>query len=187
MHKSSLCRIKIRRNLVATGIAEALGLSVATGTVEAAALTSLVITSGTFAMGALTPVPNVINNFSGANLVAGYHDATFDPTVAQGHPVPGAVMAWDFNAGGVWSNAFTAAAAAGASGGGPVPSGDVTGTALTLDLSALFANWSGTDFNQGNAAISRTASGGASGTFTMGWTSLRCSTRAVLWLMARPT
>jgi hypothetical protein len=50
--------------------------------------------------------------------------------------------------------------------------GDVTGTALMLDPGSLFMNWKGTNFNQGNAPISGTASGGASCTFTMDWTSL---------------
>lgn len=42
----------------------------------------------------------------------------------------------------------------------------------TLDLETLFMNWEGTNFNQGNTVISGTASGGASCTFTMHWTSL---------------
>jgi len=50
--------------------------------------------------------------------------------------------------------------------------GDVTGTVLTLDPGSLFMNWKGTNFNQGNAPISGTASGGASCTFTMDRASL---------------
>jgi hypothetical protein len=152
-------------------IGTAMGLSVTATSTQAATLTSLVITGGTFQMGVFTPAPNVITDFSGANLIDAYNPATWDTTVAQIGPAPGAVMAWDFNSGGVWANAFTAASVAGVSGGGPVPSGDVTGSTLTLNLSALFVNWKDS-FNQGNVAISGTASGGANGTFTMDWTSL---------------
>ena len=40
-------------------------------------------------MGVFTPVPNIITNFSGANLVAEYHDATWNTIDIGTHNVSG--------------------------------------------------------------------------------------------------
>jgi PKD repeat protein len=103
--------MKLKKTALALAIAGSLG---AVANVEATPLASLVITGGTFAMGVFTPAPNPITNFSGANLIGGYQPATWNTAVAQSGPAAGAVMAWDFNGGGVWVNSFTAASAAGA-------------------------------------------------------------------------
>jgi len=166
MKNTNPCLIRVKRSLIATAVAGVIGLSVTTTAAEAASLSSLAITSGTFTMGAFTPVPNIITNFSGANLIGAYNPATWDENLTQTGPASGAVMAWDFNGiSGVWFNAFTAAS------GGPAPSGDVTGTTLTLDLSALFNNVYGRSHSQGGF-VTGIASGGTSGTFTASWTSI---------------
>jgi hypothetical protein len=43
---------------------------------------------------------------------------------------------------------------------------------LSVDLTSLFDNWNGNNFNQGANPVTGTASGGSTGTFTASWTSL---------------
>ena len=152
--------MKIKRNAIAAAVAGAIGLSGAMGAAEAASLTSLVITGGTFAMGVFTPAPNPITNFSGANLIAGAIAPTFDTSVAQTGADASSPVAWDFNLGGTWVNSYTTGAS----------SGDATGTSISGTIN-LTDNWNGTNFAQGGA-FSGTASGGTSGTFSASWTSL---------------
>jgi hypothetical protein len=147
----------IKRNAIATAVAGALGLSVAASAVEAAALTSLVITGGTFAMGVFTPSPNPITNTSGANLIAGTIAPGFDTTTAQTGPAGSSPIAWDFNGGGTWVNSFTTA----------VSSGDDTGGVLSGNI-FITDNWNTTNFAQGGAF---TGTGDGSN-FSIGWTSL---------------
>jgi hypothetical protein len=51
---------------------------------------------------------------------------------------------------------------------------DNVGGTTSFDISAFFANWNGTDFNQGSSAATLTTSNCVAGTcdFTMSWTSL---------------
>jgi hypothetical protein len=141
-------------------IGTAMGLNVTTTSTQAATLTSLVITGGTFAMGVITPAPNVITSFSGANLIAGAIAPTFDTTVAQPAPAASSPIAWDFSQGGVWANTFTTAPS----------SGDATGGTISgfIDITV---NFTGASFVQ-SAAFTGSHTGTTSGTFDIGWTSL---------------
>ena len=149
--------MKNKRNTVAMAVAGAIGLSGAMTVVEAATLTSLVITSGTFAMGVFTPAANLITNFSGANLIAGAIAPTYDGTVAQTGPAASSPIAWDFNLGGTWVNSYTTAAS----------SGDATGGSISGTIN-IIDNWNGTDFAQGGAFTGTTSGSN----FTASWTSL---------------
>ena len=93
--------MKHKKTRVALAISVMLGGYVTT---QAATLnlTSLVITSGAFAQGVFTPVPNPITHFGEQNLVAGSVPATWNTTIGPFGPQPGAIMAWDYNAGGNW-------------------------------------------------------------------------------------
>ena len=136
----------------------AMGLGVAATSVHAATLTSLVITGGTFALGPVfTPVPNVITNFSGANLIGPAIAPTFDTTVGQSGPAASSPMAWDFNGGGSWVNSFTT---------GP-SSGDETGGVMTGTID-ITINWYGYNFAQSN---NFTGTGDGSN-FSIAWTAL---------------
>jgi len=181
MMKTTCQTRKLNRNLVGVAVAGAIGLGTTTGDADAAALTSLVITSGTFALGVFTPTPNIITHFSNANLIGAYQPATWDTSIAQTGPASGAVMAFDFNGGGTWANMYTAASTVNGSPVGPVPSGDVSGTTLSVDLSALIFNWQTNNYPQITfdpinhlpiTHVTGTASGGASGTFTASWNTI---------------
>jgi hypothetical protein len=113
-------------------IGTAMGLSVATTSTQAATLTSLVITGGTFAMGVFTPAPNPFTSVSGANLIAGAIAPTFDTTVAQTAVAASSPIAWDFNLGGVIVNSFTTAPSSGDATGGVI-SGFID---ITINLSS---------------------------------------------------
>ena len=152
--------MSIKRKALAAAVGAAMGLSVAATATQAATLSSLVITAGTFAMGVFTPAPNVITNFSGDNLIAGAVAAGFDTTVAQSGPAASSPIAWDFNGGGTWVNSFTTAAS----------SGDATGGVMSGSI-VLTDNWNTTNFAQGGA-FTGTNTGTTSGTFDIGWTSL---------------
>jgi len=149
--------MSMKKTSVATAVAGAIGLGLATSAVNAASLTSLVITGGTFQMGVFTPVANVITNTSGANLIAGAIAPTFATGVAQTGPAASSPIAWDFNGGGTWVNSFTTAAS----------SGDETGGVMSGTI-VLTDNWNTTNFAQGGAFT-----GTGDGTnFSIGWTSL---------------
>ncbi|MEW6119355.1 MAG: PEP-CTERM sorting domain-containing protein [Pseudomonadota bacterium] len=88
------------------------------------------------------------------NLVDGYHGAgTF-----SGGANAASIVDMMFFGGAV--NVYTAASNLGATttpagsiAGGPVPTADVSGGAITMNLSSWFANYNGTDFNQGSPSI----------------------------------
>jgi hypothetical protein len=147
----------MNKKAIAAIVGTAMGLSVAATSIQAASLTSLVITSGTFQMGVFTPVANTITSFSGANLIAGAIPAGFDTTVAQFTAAASSPIAWDFNGGGTFVNSFTTAAS----------SGDETGGVMSGTIN-ITDNWNGTDFAQGGAF---TGTGNGS-TFSINWTSL---------------
>ena len=134
-----------------------MGLGVAATSVHAASLTSLVITGGTFAMGAFTPAPNPITHVSGANLIGPAIAPTFDTTVAQFGPAASSPVAWDFNGNGTWVNSFTT---------GP-SSGDETGGVLTGTID-ITINW-----GKGNLAQTGRFTGTGDGSnFSIAWTSM---------------
>lgn len=112
---------------------------------------------------------------SAYNLVNGYNGAgTFN-----GGANPTSIINMTFFGGAV--NTYTAASnlgtvnnLPGSIAGGPVPSGSVNfgaGT-IALDLSSWFANYNGTDFNQGSPTVVGSAVGaGNTGTFNVKWSS----------------
>lgn len=157
--------MSIKRKALATAMAGAIGLGVAP-IAQSSTLTSLVITSGTFAMGVFTPTPNTITNFGGQNIV-GTTVAANGTGVSQGGALGSSIIAWDFNGGGTWVNTFSTATS----------SGGVEGSAITASIN-LYDNWNGTNFFQGTTGngtqlATGTATGTAtSGTYTLSWQSL---------------
>ncbi|MEW5873499.1 MAG: PEP-CTERM sorting domain-containing protein [Chloroflexota bacterium] len=105
------------------------------------------------------------------NLVSGYHGAgTFG-----GGPNAASIIDMTFFGGAV--NVYTAASNLGASttpagsiAGGPVPTADVSGSSITMNLSSWFANYNGTDFNQGSPTVVGTWNS-VDNTFSAIWTS----------------
>ena len=148
----------------------ALALVAASSSAFAASATigDLTMTSGTFFMGGVTTSPVAWTNTTNptANMVSGYQSlGVLFPFF--GNNVSAYTAA---------SNLGAANTPAGTIAGGPIPSGtmDTTAGTMNVNLSSLFANWNGSDFNQGNSAVSGTLSGcsGNSCTYNMTWSSL---------------
>jgi len=144
-------------------------------------IATLAISSGEFSMGVFTPVPNALSfgSAASANIIGGFIAPDWDSDAPQ-FDFQSEVTGFNFNGGGVWVNTYLAIASAQNVDGGnhPAPTGIVdfaTGT-LSLDMSSLYANWNGIDFNQGNANAMGTVTSfdAAAGTFTynMTWTSI---------------
>lgn len=135
---------------------------------SSAAITDMSLSSGTFYMAGVSASPTAWTNTANptANLVGSYNSfgALFN---FFGHNVSAYTAA---------SNLGDANTAAGTIAGGPIPSGtmDTTAGTLNVNLSSLFANWNGSDFNQGNSSVTGTLSGcsGNTCTYNMSWSSL---------------
>ena len=166
-----------------TAIAVALAAGLVSGGVaQAATINTLFAGAGSqFGMGVFTGGGMIPINGSSNNIVGAYNAPGWNVSAAQTSQQPSAITAFSF--GSAWVNTFTAAASTQAlvPGGGPVPSGTVgtgtaiaNGNAITVDLSSFFANWNGTDFNQGNAAATGTVSNvvGNNFDYTLNWKSL---------------
>lgn len=141
--------------------------------------TVMTVTSGSFAMGFFTPMGPIAFQGLGsgaADITDSYNAPGWNTSAAQTGAAPGTIAA--FNFGSAWVNTYTAASAtqAGVAGGGPAPvfTGSLANGAFTMDMSSFFANWNGTDFNQGNSNVAGTLSNCslAGCDFTMGWQSL---------------
>jgi hypothetical protein len=166
-----------------TALAIALTAGMISGAAQAATINTLFAGGGTFQMGVFTPVANPIGG-STHNIVGAYNAPGWNVGVAQTSQQASAIAGFDFNGGGTFVNTFTALASsqAGVTGGGPVPSGTVNGANATIangntilvNLSSFFANWNGSDFNQGNVAATGTVTSVVGNTFsyTLDWTSL---------------
>lgn len=165
-------------------VALALGTTASLAAVSAHAIpTVMTVTSGSFGMGFFTGggyIPVQWLGSGAADITDAYNAPGWNTSAAQG-PNAGAASAGSivsFNFGAADVNTYTAAAATqgGVGGGGPAPvfTGTLTNGAFTMDMSSFFANWNGTDFNQGNSSVSGTLSGcsGSGCNFTMSWTSL---------------
>jgi hypothetical protein len=142
--------LDIKKTAVSVAIASALGLGAA-GDANAAAITSMTITGGSFFMSDGVTPGRIPFTFIGpnTNLVGGYINGGLTSPFAD----PNAIGRFIFFNSPV--NLYTAASSnIGAIPGGPVPTGDITGTVMTMNLSSFFANWAGTDFNQGSATAS---------------------------------
>lgn len=124
---------------------------------NAAAVTELTITGGSFGMGSPggTPLtggpasPIVADTYQGS--VSG--DNTLTSFSFFGTPV----------------YTFTAASVDGISGGGPAPTGDATAGTINMDMSSFFASWNGTSFNQGGPAAGTFNE--ATGEYSLNWQS----------------
>lgn len=152
-----------------TKIAAALALTAlsAGASVNAYAVDTVMnISSGYFGMGAFTGK----TTFAIDSNVMGYIDSTKDITdqynlpgwdtataQATGVLAPGAVISFAFGTGTTDQvNAFFAPSAVGAAGGGaaPVFTGSlVNGNVSNIDMRSFFANWGGTNFNQGDTSF----------------------------------
>lgn len=166
-----------------TALAIALTAGMISGVAQAATINTLFAGGGTFKMGVFTATPNPISG-STHNIVGAYNPPGWAVGTAQSSQAASAITGFDFNSGGTWVNTFTAAASSQASvtGGGPIPSGTVNGASATIangntilvNLSSFFANWNGSDFNQGTAAATGTVTSvvGNAFSYTLDWTSL---------------
>lgn len=170
--------MKFQKTLLAAAL---LGSSVSAFAVP----TVMTVTSGQFGMGFFTgggyiPVTNL--GSGAADITDTYNAPGWNTSAAQQTgPAPGSAAAGSiasFQFGAAQVNTYTAAAAtqAGVAGGGPAPvfNGPFTNGAFTMDMSSFFANWNGTDFNQGNTAVAGTLSNctATSCDYTMSWQSL---------------
>jgi hypothetical protein len=172
--------INMRKTVLATAVAAALGMGGMNAAQAALVATDVMtVTGGSFAMGFFTPTgPITFAATSGPSVdIAGvYNPPGWDVNVAQTGAAAGSLAS--FNFGSAWVNTFTAlnSSQPTVGGGGPVPSGmfDNANGASTFDISSFFANWNGTDFNQGNTAASlvTTNCSGVSCDYTMSWQSL---------------
>jgi hypothetical protein len=172
--------MNFKKTLLAAALAGASMASVSAHAID----TVMTVTSGSFGMGFFTgggfiPVTNF--GTGAADITDAYNAPGWNVGVAQqtapaNLAAAGSIGSFQFGAAQV--NTFTAAAStqAGVAGGGsaPVFTGTLTNGATTIDLSSFFANWNGTDFNQGNSAAAITLSncGAAGCDYTASWQSL---------------
>ena len=169
-----------------TQLAAGLVLTVAATGAQAVAVSSMTLSGAAFCMdspgstgttcqatgsGGNVGTATVTGVDSSYNLVAGYHGAG----MPNGGANPASIIDMTFFGGAV--NTYTAASnlgtvnnAPGSIAGGPVPSADVSGSAITVDLSSWFANYNGTDFNQGSPTVTGTWNSGTND-FSVRWTS----------------
>ncbi|MDP2026003.1 VPLPA-CTERM sorting domain-containing protein [Sulfuriferula sp.] len=126
-------------------------------------VTGLTITGGDFGMGSAGGTP--ITAGGASPIVTGTYQGSVSGSNAT------SLTAFAFFGTPVYT--FTAASSAGIAGGGPAPTGTVDTAAgtIAMDLSSFFASWNGTNFNQGNAAVTGTYNAGT-GAYDMAWTSL---------------
>jgi hypothetical protein len=137
----------MKKAVLGGAVALALGSVVATAQAAVYNIASMSVTGGTFFMQGVTPVPAPFTTIGpNTNLVGGYINGGVGSPAAD----PNTIVGFSFF--GAPVNTYTAAVSnIGAIAGGPVPTGtvdDVAGT-ISMDLSSFFANWNGTDFNQG--------------------------------------
>jgi hypothetical protein len=144
-----------------TKVAAALALTVATTYAQATVVgpTDMRITSAKFGEGVFTGAstfPIAIVN-SSLDITDQYNPAGWDTSVAQTTDVAasGAVLSFSFGTGPTdQANTFTAPSAGSISGGpAPVFNGLFeNGNVSSINMTSFFANWGGSNFNQGNAA-----------------------------------
>ncbi len=142
-------------------------LLLATGAANAAPITALTITGGTFAMagagGSITPT-------TFADMTVGAYDGSA-PSMpgSESDYAPTSIGTFGFGAFG--AVAIYTAETDGVNSGFAAPSGDITGSDMTLDLSSWTAYWNGTSFNQGNSAVTIDSFDATTGDFAASWTS----------------
>lgn len=150
-------------NMKKTAVATA--LLFATGAVNAAAVTSLEITGGDFFMaGAGGPIAPGAHSVM---TIGGYDGA--EPTAAATAAVYAPDSIGTFTFGFFGDVAIRTAENDGVNFGFAPVTGDLTGNALSLDLSSWTAYWNGTSFNQGGVVAATTD---GAGNFTASWDAL---------------
>lgn len=172
--------INMKKTVLTSAVAVALGMGgMTTAQAAVVAVDVMTVTGGQFALGFFTPtgpIPFSAVSGPGVDIAGQYNSSTWDVNTAQTSAAAGSIAS--FNFGSAFVNTFTAAGSSqtGVGGGGPVPSGtfDNAGGTTTFNTSSFFANWNGTDFNQGNAAASLvTTNCSATGCdYTLSWQSL---------------
>lgn len=171
-----------------TKIAAGLVLAVAATGAQAVSVSSLTLSGATFCMdspgssgtacmagtgGGSVGTAVVSGVDSTYNLVAGYVGGGNVPGNGAN---PASIIDMTFFGGAV--NTYTALSnlgapnnVAGSIAGGPVPTADVSGSTITMDLSSWFANYNGTDFNQGSPTVTGTWNSGTNA-FDVRWSSV---------------
>jgi hypothetical protein len=167
IYKMKFSMTKMAAGLVLAGFAVA---------ANAASVTSMNITSGTFAMDDPTTAQafTYINGTS-TNLVGGYLGdslATVTATAANPEDIASFIFfgkpVHTYTALTNYGDLNTAAGTA--AGGGPVPTADISGGVMTIDLSSWWANWNNSDFNMGSTATgSVVALGGGNYSYDISW------------------
>lgn len=177
--------MNFKKSLLAVAIAGASVASINAHAVE----TVMAVDYASFGMGFFTgggylPQGSYLFGTGADDITDQYNPAGWNTSAAQpsGVAAPGSIVSFTFGTGANDQvNTFTAPASgqAAVAGGGPAPvfTGTLTNGATTMDMSSFFANWNGTEFNQGNAAANLTLSN-CSGTgltaacdYSMSWMS----------------
>jgi len=165
-----------------TKIAAGLVLVAASMSAQAVVVQSASVTGGTFEMPGFTVSPiNYVAYGTGAADLIGYHNGSGGSTIANTAFDPAGTVAFYFGAGVPGStaktvNTYTASSnmgdtgsAAGTIPGGPAVTASATsfanGATISFDLRSFFANYNGTDFNQGSG---KDAVGNLDGSFATG-------------------
>ncbi len=164
-----------------TKIAALALMSVASTAALAIPVTSISVTGGTFQMPGFSGIIPYANFGTGSTNTVGYHNGSGGASVANTAFDPAGTVGFYFGAGVPGStqktvNTYTAAtnmgdlgSAAGTIPGGPAVTGNATsftnGATFNVDMSSFFANYNGTDFNQGSG---KNAVGVADGSFATG-------------------
>lgn len=169
----------MKKHALAVAVAASLGASA--GIANAASISSMTVTGGSFGMGFFTgggfiPFSGVGSSNDLASFSTFSGNNTVQATGSGGTCAAGTVACFDFGAAQV--NAFLAAGSAQLGDGNTRPNlagqtFDENNGTSTVDLSGFYANWNTTDFNQGNAAVTLTTSNCAGGScdYTASWTS----------------
>ena len=162
-------------NLTMKKIAAGLFLAGFATVASAVPVTSMTITSGTFAMGDPLTAQAVTYIGPDTNLVGGYKGDSL-ATVNANDPNPEDIVSFVFFSKPVHTytnltNYGDVNTLPGTQTGGAVPMGDITGSTMTLDLSSWFANWNDSDFNMGSTATGSVVNtGGNNYTYDISWT-----------------
>lgn len=168
--------MKMQKSAIAAAVAAITGIN----TADAAGITSMTVTSGSFGLGYFTY--NTYIPFTGigsSNDLAAYStymgSNTSQPTGSGGTCVSGSISCFDFGWNQMTTFLSSEAVQTGVPGGGPTladQSYDPAGGTTTIDMNGFFANWENIDFYQGNSSASLTTSNCVAGTcdFTASWT-----------------
>lgn len=165
--------IRMKKAALASAVGLALGCGALAPAANASTLTisTMTATGGSFGMGFFTSngfLPITAFGTGAANIANQYNPPGWNVNNAQTAPAPSAIASFQFGNVGTttvpnYVNTFTENTdPQNVDGGGhPVPTGTfdpVAGT-ISLNLSSFYANWNGTDFNQGSPTVSGTVTG----------------------------